>query len=84
MATAMTMVSAGPIPREHTPNGRGSSSNVPANIFFYGGRTFFLDPRTRDNEQTVMFVGLLWWGQRAFPYYSYHINPTGREFFIPV
>ena len=31
----------------------------------------------------VMFVGLLWWGRRTFPYYSYCRNPTGREFFVP-
>ena len=29
----------------------------------------------------VMFVELLCWGRRAFPYYSYRKNPTGREFF---
>ena len=31
----------------------------------------------------VMFVGMLCWGQRAFPYYSYCMNPTGWEFFVP-
>ena len=31
----------------------------------------------------VMFVGLLWWGQRTLPNYSYCRNPTGREFFVP-
>jgi hypothetical protein len=31
----------------------------------------------------VMFVGLLWWGWRASPYYSYYRNPTWRKFFIP-
>ena len=29
----------------------------------------------------VMFVELSCWGRRAFPYYSYRKNPTGREFF---
>ena len=31
----------------------------------------------------VMFVGLLWWGRRTFPYYSYCRNPTGQDFFVP-
>ena len=31
----------------------------------------------------VMFVGWLCWGRHYFPYYSYHRNPTGREFFVP-
>jgi hypothetical protein len=31
----------------------------------------------------VMFLGLLWWGRRTFPYYSYCRNPSGQEFFVP-
>jgi hypothetical protein len=31
----------------------------------------------------VMFVGLMWWGWRAFSYYSYCRNPTGWEIFVP-
>jgi hypothetical protein len=31
----------------------------------------------------VMFVGQLCSGRLYFPYYSYHKNPTGREFFVP-
>ena len=31
----------------------------------------------------VMFVGLIWWGRRAFSDYSYCRNPTGWEFFVP-
>ena len=31
----------------------------------------------------VIVVGLLWWGWRAFPYYSYCRKATGREFSVP-
>ncbi len=31
----------------------------------------------------VMFVGLLCWDLRYFPYYSYCRNPTVRKFFVP-
>ena len=31
----------------------------------------------------VIFVGLLCSGWWYFPYYSYHRNPTGWEFFVP-
>jgi hypothetical protein len=32
----------------------------------------------------VMFVDCCVGGGRYFPYYSYHRNPMGREFFVPV
>ena len=31
----------------------------------------------------VMFVGLLCWGRRYFPYFSYCRNPMARECFVP-
>jgi hypothetical protein len=31
----------------------------------------------------VMFVDSCVGGGRYFPYYSYHRNPTGQEFFVP-
>jgi hypothetical protein len=31
----------------------------------------------------VMFVDCCVGGGRYFPYYSYHRNPTGQEFFVP-
>ncbi len=31
----------------------------------------------------AMFVGSCVGGRRYFPYYSYHRNPAGREFFVP-
>ena len=39
--------------------------------------------RANGTTIVVMFVGLLCWGWRASPYYSYCRNPTGREFFVP-
>jgi len=43
-------------------------------IYAVGGANSF--------TMVVMFVGLLCWGRRAFPYYSYHRNPSGQEFFV--
>ena len=38
---------------------------------------------TKGSTMVATFVGELCWGRRYFQYYSYHRNPTGREFFVP-